>query len=52
MLIVHSRKSINYQPSTINDPSGEPVAWVGKPYQGRPFTINHQPSTTLRENQY
>ncbi|MFH7025346.1 MAG: hypothetical protein ACHBN1_08065 [Heteroscytonema crispum UTEX LB 1556] len=35
----------NYQPPTTN-PTGEPVAWVGKPYQGRPFTTNNQPPTT------
>ncbi|MFH7027903.1 MAG: hypothetical protein ACHBN1_21525 [Heteroscytonema crispum UTEX LB 1556] len=28
-------------PPTNNQPQrGSPVAWVGKPYQGRPFTSN------------
>ncbi|MFH7025614.1 MAG: hypothetical protein ACHBN1_09455 [Heteroscytonema crispum UTEX LB 1556] len=30
--------------TTTNNPTGEPVAWVGKPYQERPFT-NNQPPT-------
>ncbi|MFH7025008.1 MAG: hypothetical protein ACHBN1_06320 [Heteroscytonema crispum UTEX LB 1556] len=30
----------NNQQPTTNNPTGEPVAWVGKPYQGRPFTNN------------
>ncbi|MFH7024204.1 MAG: hypothetical protein ACHBN1_02070 [Heteroscytonema crispum UTEX LB 1556] len=33
---------MNHYPPTTNNPTGEPVAWVGKPYQGRPNT--HQPT--------
>ncbi|MFH7028912.1 MAG: hypothetical protein ACHBN1_26850 [Heteroscytonema crispum UTEX LB 1556] len=56
MLLSRStRFTTNHQPQR-----GSPVAWVGKPYQGReahrressrlqtsrPFTTNHQPPTT------
>ncbi|MFH7027148.1 MAG: hypothetical protein ACHBN1_17540 [Heteroscytonema crispum UTEX LB 1556] len=34
------KTTTNHQPRR-----GSPVAWVGKPYQGRPFTTNHQPPT-------
>ncbi|MFH7026485.1 MAG: hypothetical protein ACHBN1_14015 [Heteroscytonema crispum UTEX LB 1556] len=41
---LQTQAPLHHQPTTINDPSGEPVLG-GKPSRSTRFTTNHQPST-------